>query len=85
LFWDVDARSFDPRKHADYTIARVLEYGDRAEVVWLKETFSEDEIRRVLCTESRLSPKSATFWALVYGIPYDQVAALTEPRTRLDR
>ena len=47
--------------------------------------FPEEEIRRVLRTEARLTAKSATFWALVYGIPSDQVAALRTPRIRLDR
>ena len=85
FFWDVEARSFDPRSHPDYTISRLLEHGDRPEITWLRETFPEDEIRRVLCTEARLTAKSATFWALVYGIPSDQIEALTDPRTRLDR
>jgi hypothetical protein len=85
LFWDCNSESFDPASHPDYTIARVLEHGDRPAVTWLKEMFSEDEIRRVLGTDGRLSPKSATFWALVYRIPGDEVAALTAPRARLDR
>ena len=76
LFWDINVGTFDPAAYPDYTIFRVLELGDEAAVAWLRETFSEDEIRRVLRTERRLSPKSANFWALIYGIPADQVAAL---------
>jgi hypothetical protein len=45
-------------------------------VQWLRASFSEQEILRVLRTERRLSRKSANFWALVYGIPADTVAAL---------
>lgn len=75
LFWDT-AGAFDPVSYPDYTILRVLELGDDDAVAWLRRTFAEEEIRRVLRTERRLSPKSATFWALVYGIPEDQVAAL---------
>jgi len=62
--------------HPDYTILRVLEYGDTAAFSWLRETFADGEIRRVLCTEGRLSMKSATFWALIFGIPETQVASL---------
>jgi hypothetical protein len=80
LFWDTNLNTFNPVAHPDYTILRVLEYGDEDAVSWLRETFSEAEIRRVLSGEGRLSEKSATFWALVYGIPSREVAALNRAR-----
>jgi hypothetical protein len=58
----------------------VLEYGDDEAVAWMRQTFSESEVRRVLSTERRLSRKSANYWALVYGIPSHEVAALHERR-----
>jgi len=81
LFWDTDLTDFDPVAYPDYTIFRVLEYGDVAAFDWLRRTFADGEILRVLRNERRLSPKSATFWALVYGIPPEQVAALREQQT----
>jgi hypothetical protein len=78
LFWDTNLDTFDPEAYPDYTIFRVLEYGDEAAVAWLRQTFPEAEIRRVLCAERRLSRKSANFWALVYGVPSNEVAALNE-------
>ena len=78
LFWDTDLDAFQPEAYPDYTIFRVLEYGDESAAAWLRKTFSENEIRRVLCAERRLSRKSATFWALVYGVPSDEVAALNQ-------
>jgi len=54
--------------------------GDEAAVKWLRQTFAESEIRRVLRTERRLTSKSANFWALVYGIPSREVAALQDRR-----
>jgi hypothetical protein len=80
LFWDINLETFKPEVYPDYTIFRVLEYGDDEAVTWLRHTFSEAEIRRVLCTEHRLSQKSANFWALVYGVPSGAVAALNETR-----
>jgi hypothetical protein len=80
LFWDIDLDTFDPAAFPDYTIFRVLEFGDDAAVRWMRATFPEPEIRRVLRTERRLSPKSANFWALVYGIPRPEVAAFREAR-----
>ena len=76
LFWDVEWQTFDPASFPDYTIARILEYGDREAVTWLRRTFSQQEIKRVISNERRLSPRSANFWALAYGIPPDEVAAL---------
>jgi hypothetical protein len=76
LFWDTDLSTFLPSDYPDYTILRVLEYGDDKAIAWLRETFELPEIRRVIHTERRLSPKSATFWALIYGIPESEVAAL---------
>jgi len=76
LFWDTDVAAFNPSQYPDYTILRVLDLGDDRAVAWLRATFAEEEIRRVIRTERRLSPKSATFWALVYRIPAEEVAAL---------
>jgi hypothetical protein len=76
LFWDTNLATFEPAAYPDYTIFRVLEYGDDEALAWLRETFGASEIIRVIRAEQRLSPKSATFWALVYGIPEAEVAAL---------
>lgn len=80
LFWDVNLDSFNPASYPDYTIARVLEYGDEEAVRWLRETFTEEAIKRVISNERRLSPRSANFWALAYGIPSSEVAALKASR-----
>jgi hypothetical protein len=76
LFWDTNLDNFDPLAFPIYTIGRVLEYGDTDAVAWLKQTFTEPQIIEVIRTERRLSPRSANFWALVYSLSRDQVAAL---------
>ena len=76
LFWDVEVGNFEPEAFPGYTIFLVLEYGDVEEVAWLRQTFSEAEIRRVLSTERRLSAKFANFWALIHKAPFREVAAL---------
>lgn len=78
LFWDAQLDTFQPEAYPDYTIFRVLEYGDDDAVTWMRQMFPEPEVRRVLSTERRLSRKSANYWALVYGIPSRDVAALHE-------
>ncbi len=80
LFWDVNHKDFSPPSHPEYTIARILEYGDEKAIAWLTDTFLEDDIKKVVCAERRLSRRSANFWALVYRIPPVQVAALQSGR-----
>lgn len=83
FFWDIDSESFDPHSYPDYTIGRLLEYGNEGAVAWLRATFPESEIKRVLRTERRLSRRSANFWALFFGVPADEVAALRDSRRTL--
>ena len=76
LFWDVHFDTFDPFAYPAYTMGRVLEYGDDDDVTWLRANFSEEEIAEVVRHERRLSRRTANFWALLYGISADDVAAL---------
>lgn len=76
LFWDTNLNNFNPSDFPEYTITRVLEYGDRNAIAWLRQTFSEAQIVTVLRTAHRLSRKSANFWALIYSISPDDIAAL---------
>lgn len=80
LFWDVNWETFDPFSYPDYTIARLLEFGDEEAVKWLRQTFTVEAIKGVIANERRLSRRSANFWALSYGIPAHDVAALKTPR-----
>jgi hypothetical protein len=76
LFWDIQLAQFDPKTYPDYTILRVLELGNREAVTWLQHTFDQGEICRVLRSEKRLSRRSANFWALIYCVPAEEIAAL---------
>ena len=77
FFWDVNLETFDPISYPQYTLGRLLEFGDEKAVAWMRETFSDAQIRDALRTERRLSRRSANFWALVYGVPLSEVAALS--------
>ena len=76
LFWDTNLEEFDPSAYPVYTIERVLEHGNEEAVTWLRRTFTEEQILEVLRTDRRLSPRSANFWALLFGLPPEEVAAL---------
>ena len=76
MFWDTNLERFDPTAYPVYTIERVLEYGDEDAVAWLRRTFTEEQIVDVLRTDHHLTPLSANFWALLFGVPAWEVAAL---------
>lgn len=76
LFWDIDITGFDPAAYPVYTIERVLEYGDERAASWMRRTFTDEQILDVLRTGRRLTPLSANFWALVFGVSRNDVAAL---------
>jgi len=76
FFWDVRVADFDPKMYPEYTIARILELGNPEAVSWLQQNFTEEEITKVIRSEHRLSAKSANYWALIYRIPAEEVAAL---------
>lgn len=80
LFWDANLEDFDPSAYPVYTIERVLERGNEEAVAWLRRAFTEEQILDVLRTDRRLSPRSATFWALLFGLPTHEVAALRGER-----
>lgn len=79
LFWDTNIDNLDPRAYPRYTIERVLEYGDEEAVAWMRSTFTREQILDVLHTDRNLTPLSANFWAILFGIPANDVVAL---RTR---
>ena len=83
FFWEVDADNLDLWEYRDYVIGRILEVGTQEAVSWMKATFPEERIKKVIRENHRLSPKSATYWALLYEIPTENVAALShQPASR---
>jgi hypothetical protein len=77
FFWDINAESFDPLEHPEYAIGRILELGTETAVAWMRANFTEEQIKKVIREDRRPSPRSANYWALMYRIPVDEVAALT--------
>ncbi|MGD1006901.1 MAG: hypothetical protein ABR980_06705 [Ignavibacteriaceae bacterium] len=76
LFWDINVETFNPLDYPEYTISRVLEFGNEEAATWIKGLFPESEIKKVIKSDKRLSPKSANFWAIMFGIPIGEIAAL---------
>lgn len=62
LFWDVDPKTIDPKRHAHYIIERVLEFGTDREVRWLWNTYSRRLIRKVAETSRVLHAPTRILW-----------------------
>lgn len=62
LFWDVDPKTIDPGKHAQYIVERILELGRDSEVRWLWARYSRQFIRNVLKKSRVIRPRTQVLW-----------------------
>ena len=64
LFWDVDPKTINPKKHAKYIIERVLDFGDDKEVTWMWKNYSSRLIKSVVDKSRVLMPKTKNLWTI---------------------
>ena len=67
LFWDVDPKTIDPKKHAKYVIVRVLDFGNDSEVRWMVGRYSRRLIASVVEKTRGLNPRTRSLWRAVLG------------------
>ncbi len=65
LFWDVDPKTIDPKKHARYVIERVADFGNDKEVSWVFHQYSKRLLRNVIARSRCLRPRTKTLWSLL--------------------
>ena len=75
-FWDVDFAKLDYKKYSRFVLGRILEYGDKRAINWMQRNFTKGDIAGVLSRLRAVSPKSANFWALIYGIDRKKILCL---------
>jgi len=68
LFWDVDPKTIDLNKHAQYVIERILDFGNDAEVRWLWNYYNHRKIRNVVKKSRGMTDISQSFWEIISGI-----------------
>lgn len=66
LFWDVDPKTIDLKKHAEYIIERILDFGNDKEVYWLVHYYPHRIIRDTVQKSRALDPKSKALWTRVW-------------------
>lgn len=79
LFWDVDPETLDLVAHRTFIIERILTMGRPIEIRWLLSTYTESEIRDVVCRSRRLDRRTANFWAIHLEIPLEEVRCFQNP------
>lgn len=66
LFWDVDPKTIDSKKHAVYIIERILDFGNDDEVRWMWETYPHRLIKKVVATSRVLHGKTKALWSIMF-------------------
>ncbi len=66
LFWD--AESVDIERHADYVIARVLDFGDEKDLKKLRAIYADNKLIGVLRKRKGLLSITRRFWSVYFNI-----------------
>ncbi|MBI3754092.1 MAG: hypothetical protein HY266_08650 [Deltaproteobacteria bacterium] len=74
LFWDAD--EIDMERHADYVIARVLNYGDEKDLKALRRYYPDERLIAVIKKARAIMPITARFWAVYFHIHAEEIACL---------
>ncbi|MBI5754561.1 hypothetical protein HZA40_05500 [Candidatus Peregrinibacteria bacterium] len=65
LFWDVDPKTINPKKHARYIIERMLDFGNDKEISWMWHYYPRALIADVVKKSRGLHVKSKALWTLL--------------------
>lgn len=74
----MDRDSVDVEKHCFYIISRIIDYGNIDDIKWMKNTYTDEKIKEIICKKKGISKKSAYFWTAYYKIPVEEVRCLQE-------
>jgi hypothetical protein len=67
LFWDSEKMDLD--LHADYVIARVLDFGDEEDFKKLRLLFPDEKLINVIQTRRGLHPMTRRCWSVFFKLP----------------
>lgn len=65
LFWDVDPKTIDTKKHARYIIERILDHGKDREVQWMWSAYPKTIIQDIVKNSRVLHPQTRSLWQLL--------------------
>jgi len=76
LFWDINPKKLDVKKHADFIISRVLIYGDIGDYELIKKQYGEKKIREISKKVSYPNKKSLNFWSNIFNLPLESFSCI---------
>lgn len=65
LFWDVDPKTIDPKKHARYIIERIMDFGTDEEVRWMWHYYPKSLLHDVAENSRVIHDKTRPLWLLL--------------------
>lgn len=65
LFWDTNPKKIDPKKHAQYIIERVADFGRDKEVRWVFDYYDKKLLKKVITKSRCLRPRTKALWTLI--------------------
>ena len=65
LFWDVDSKKINPKRHARYIVERILDFGNDKEVRWIWQNYSYPFLKQVVNRSRVLRPETKKLWSLL--------------------
>ncbi|HAJ44833.1 MAG: hypothetical protein UV53_C0015G0013 [Candidatus Azambacteria bacterium GW2011_GWE1_42_9] len=70
LFWSYDIKTINFDRDKDYVISQVLNYGTWDDIKWLKEIYSDEEIKEIVKNPGRgvWFEKVLNFWTTIFNI-----------------
>ena len=72
LFWDVDLSDLNMEKHKTFIVARVLDYGNWEDWLFIRNYYGLEKIKEIALQIRSLERKSLAFIAIVTQTPEEQ-------------
>ena len=73
-FWDTDFEKLDLKRNRRFIITRLYCYGDLKAIRWVKNTYTEDEIKDVAVNSRNLNPLVANYLRQQYNLEKKDMA-----------
>lgn len=78
-FWDVNVKKLNPAEKSYFVISRLLDKGNIQAIQWIRDNFSDEEVKDTLKNYRDFSLRSGSFWGLIYKVPLSQIKCFREP------
>ena len=73
-FWDTNFDVLDVKINKRYIISRLYCYGDLKAIKWIKETYTQDEIKDVAINSRNLKPLVANYLRQQFNLKKEEMA-----------